>query len=110
MTKTPVETWRLRRRFYHAGLLALFCVIALYLGPNRLLFHKWTWVTPADYIPVVRSRCEPVVRAMKAYRAAHGKLPDSSQDIGLSSHDPTSRLARVHWGRIFCGASPNNEV
>ena len=108
MTPMTASTnvWRWRRWLYHAGLVGLFVAVAFYFGPNRILFGRWTWITPADFVPIVRDRCEPVVRLMKEYRLKHGRLPTSNQEIGRKdSWGPGEYAGSVsprgyeYWGR-----------
>ena len=114
---------------------AWFGAVAFYLGPNFILFRKLTWITPADFVPVVTRYCVPAVRAAKEYRRDHGGWPDSKSDLtpyglkeggywgdlssdeysflcwGLYNHTITYNLAGPdeHWevrGNLTCGRIP----
>ena len=66
---------------YQGALIVLFSAIAFYVGPSYLLFHKFTWISPSDFVPKVERDCIPIVSAMKAYRRDHGYLPNRWEDI-----------------------------
>ena len=74
------RAWRRRRVAWYVALGALFAAIAFYFGPNVIMFGKLAWLSPADFVPAAR-RCEPVVRAMKAYERDHGRRPDRAEDL-----------------------------
>lgn len=73
--------WQVWRACYYAALAGLFGLIALYVGPNYILFGKPTWLTPADFVPEAERECVPVVRAVKEYQRDHGRLPESGRDL-----------------------------
>ena len=81
MGEAEIRRWRRLRVAYLAGLVALFAAIAFYFGPNCFLFHKLTWMTPADFVPTVQRNCVPVVRAMKEFRRDHGRLPARADEL-----------------------------
>ena len=92
-------SWRRLRRLYYLSLGLLFAVIAFYLGPNRILFGKWTWIQPADFVTVVDRSCVPTVRAMKLYAAKHGRLPQTNSDLGPTFADER-KVGYVREGRF----------
>jgi hypothetical protein len=81
MGEADIRRWRRLRVAYLAGLIALFAAIAFYFGPNYFLFHKLTWMTPADFAPTVQRNCVPVVRAMKEFRRDNGRLPALADEL-----------------------------
>jgi hypothetical protein len=76
MDEAERKSWRRARMLYYLGLCALFVLIAGYLGPNWILFHKLTWLSPADFANEVREEGNPVVAALARYRKDHGELPE----------------------------------
>lgn len=83
-----LKRWRRRRRAYYVTLAAGFAAVALYFGPNLILFGKPTGLAPADFVPTVEQRCLPIVRAMKEYQRDHGRLPDRGDDLIPDYHPP----------------------
>jgi hypothetical protein len=81
MGEAEFRRWRRVRVAYLAGLVAWFGAVALYFGPNYLLFHKLTRITPADFVPRVERECVPVVRAMKEFRRDNGRMPASAEEL-----------------------------
>jgi hypothetical protein len=74
----PADRWCRRRWAYRLSLVGLFVLIAFYIGPTRIIFGRWTRLAPADFVPVVRDQCVPIVRAIKVYQRDHGgRLPQS---------------------------------
>lgn len=73
--------WRYRRQWYRAGLFAVGAVIALYFGPNLLMFGKLTRLAPADFVTTVEKSSAPVVLAMKRYERDHGHRPQQMTDL-----------------------------
>jgi hypothetical protein len=95
MGEADIRRWRRRRVAYLAGHVALFVAVALYFGPNYYLFHKLTWITPADFAPAVERNCVPIVRAMKEFRRDNGRLPKQTDEL-VPHYLPTSNgQARV---------------
>jgi hypothetical protein len=85
--------WRYRRMLFRIGLFVLLAPVALYFGPNLIMFGKLTRRSPADFVPVVQRECAPTVRAMKEYRRDTGHLPQDIQDL------VPKYLASVPWGQ-----------
>ena len=105
------DAWCRRRWLLRLGLGVWFVAIAFYFGPNRILFDKWTWITPADFVPTVRDRCVPVVRAMKAYQRKHGHLPTSNEEVGLkSSGGPGEYVGNVSPRGYTCWGRYNHQI
>ena len=73
--------WKQRRIAYYVVLAVLFCAVAFYLGPNRMLFGKWTWITPADFVKRAQRDGVPLVRAMKLYERDTGHLPNEIEQL-----------------------------
>ena len=100
-----LKRWRRRRVAYNAGRAAFFAAVALYVGPNLLLFGKPTGLTPADFVPTVEEQCVPIVRAMKEFRRDHGRLPDGGAELMPDYHPPEDPglqyvSASVHQGKF----------
>jgi hypothetical protein len=90
---TPDErAWRWRRLLYYAALWFVGSSVALYFGPNVILFGKLTWIAPADFARVARSECAPIVLAIKQYERDYGALPDPAHwsPPGFNEHQ--------YWG------------
>ena len=81
MSEADIRRWRRLRLAYLAGLITLFAGVAFYFGPNYFLFHKLTWITPADFVPTVEGKCVRVVRAMKEFRRDHGRMPARAEEL-----------------------------
>lgn len=101
---TPeLRKWWARRQGYRVMLLAVFVMIAWYVGPNEINFRKPTPLNAADFVPVVESQCVPVVRAMKQYQRDHGKLPGDTDDLVpkyLSAAEEKQFRGEVENGRF----------
>jgi hypothetical protein len=69
----------LPRYLYYTALVVFFTPIALYFGPNLINFHKFTGLSPADFVPEVQSRGVPVVQAIKRYQRDRGEFPEYLQ-------------------------------
>lgn len=98
-----LRRWRRRRMVYYAGLGAFFAAVALYVGPNLMLFGKPTWITPADFVPVVEEQCVPIVRAMKEYQRDHGRLPERGEDLFPDYHTPDDPSRQVVKASVWKG-------
>ena len=121
--KTPEERrWLYGRLFYLATLAVLFFLIAFQLGPKRILFGKFTSLTPTDFTPIVQRDCVPVVRAIMEYQRDHpGDLPPLPPDLdalGFTYHGDAlfgseySKLDRTYIGthRITYNFTPGPQV
>lgn len=81
MDKAEQRRWMYRRWMYRLGLYVLISPFALYFVPNYILFGEFTRLKPADFIPLVESKCLPTVRAMKEFQRDTGHLPSSVTEL-----------------------------
>ncbi len=78
--------WRNRRILLRPGIfVVIFAPIALYFGPNLIMFGKLTRVSPADFVTLIQPESISVVRAMKEYPRATGQLPLQMTDLTVAS-------------------------
>jgi hypothetical protein len=74
--------WRNRRILLRLGIfVALFAPIALYFGPNLIMFGTLTRVTPVDFASLVQPLSISIVRAMKEYQRDTHQLPVQLTDL-----------------------------
>lgn len=102
--------WRLRRGGYYAGLVLVFASVALYFGPNRILFGKWTWIAPRDFAPTVERRCVEVVRAMKAYERDHGRRPERMENLVPDYLPAEAPSVTIAGGKFSCWTQYNHVI
>ena len=107
---TTDRQWKWRRIAYYFALFVWFCPIAFYFVPNRMMFGKWTWLTPADFADRTQRDCVPVVRAMKEYARDQGKLPDRIETL-VPKYLPEKHPAATVWDGTFeCWAMYNHRI
>ena len=73
--------WKQRRSAYYLALGVLFCAVAFYFGPNRMMFGKWTWITPADFTERAQRDGVPLIRAIKRYERDTGHRPTEIEQL-----------------------------
>ena len=64
--------------------LIYFGVIAFWIGPNLILFHKLTWITTADLVPLVHNLNTTPIKMAKIYLQTHEQL-DEQFDASLKA-------------------------
>src|SRR6185369_18057143 len=76
------------RILLNVTLVAWFGAMAFWFGPNFILFHKLSRLSPADFAPVVEKYCVPAVRAIKVYQQKNGRMPKDVDELGppFSNH------------------------
>lgn len=95
---TPEErAWRRRRLLYYAALCLAALPVIFYFGPNVILFGKLTWISPADFAPIVTTQYAPIVTAIKQYERDHGTLPDRAH------WSPPGFQDHRYWGDVYSG-------
>ncbi|HEY4329464.1 MAG TPA: hypothetical protein VGN88_06990 [Phycisphaerae bacterium] len=83
------------RFLYYIALTAWFAVIAFWLGPHIILFHRLSGLSLADFAPVAEAHL-PVVLAIKRYQADNGHLPEKIEDI-------QGNYLPANWGKDDLG-------
>lgn len=72
--------WRRIRILYRSGLFVVLLPAILFFVSNRVMFGKFTPLTPADFVPRAR-RYIPMIVALKEYRRDHGHLPGDLHEL-----------------------------
>ena len=88
MDEGEARRWRRLRRLYFGALLAWGCAVAVYFGPNVIMFGKLTWLTPEDFVPLVERRAAPAVRAVKEFHRDRGYYPKHPDEL-VPDYAPT---------------------
>jgi hypothetical protein len=106
MTKLEAWRWKIRRILFRVGLYVLALPLAVYYGPNLVLMGRLTTPTPADFVPIVESRCISTVRAIKEYQRDTGHLPGRLTDLGPKYLRSIPMDQSIAYGQFRCPA-PN---
>jgi hypothetical protein len=74
--------WRNRRILLRLGIfVVVFAPVALYFGPNLIMFGTLRRVSPADFATLVQPLSVSIVWAMKEYQRDTGQLPPQMTDL-----------------------------